>query len=356
VSETPVAIEGYPSQRIIIIASVLLLLVLQSVEAQIASPSQTGSRRINPRGFIPVNPPSTEETASPTARRPPPFRDNAVGPNFPRRPTPTVTPNTPSIRQIIATMSKLASAATLSATPRSIEIGQSVQFELVFPQPPPTSPDIHYGFDFDDSSETAWTSEPWTAYPYRSVGMHHASAMIRVGETLLGQNIFKADIEVHPRTNPTPTATASVPASPSPYSPSPTAILPGGFITATPRGNSINIASPTATLSPRKSGTVTPSPTLSDGRPSTKKSSPIYYIIGAGVGLVLLAYLLYPRPKPNLAMAARPTFHPHADWDAPQTPQNVAINYGLYFHSNLSAGQDSLATDGASSILRRKKQ
>jgi len=33
----------------------------------------------------------------------------------------------------------------------------------------------------------------------------------------------------------------------------------------------------------------------------------------------------------------------------------VTINYGLYFHSNVSAGQDRLETDGAS-ILRKKKQ
>jgi hypothetical protein len=34
----------------------------------------------------------------------------------------------------------------------------------------------------------------------------------------------------------------------------------------------------------------------------------------------------------------------------------VSINYGLYFHPNVSAGQDRLETDGASSILRKKKQ
>jgi hypothetical protein len=46
-----------------------------------------------------------------------------------------------------------------------------------------------------------------------------------------------------------------------------------------------------------------------------------------------------------------------SDWDAPQKPpENVSINYGLYFHPNVSAGQDRLETDGASSILRKKKQ
>jgi len=79
--------------------------------------------------------------------------------------------------------------------------------------------------------------------------------------------------------------------------------------------------------------------------------------IAVGFGVVALAYLVYPRSKLKAAMAARPTFCPHSDWDAPQRPpENVAINYGLYFHSNVSAGQDSLATDGANSILRKKKQ
>jgi hypothetical protein len=83
----------------------------------------------------------------------------------------------------------------------------------------------------------------------------------------------------------------------------------------------------------------------------------LWLYIAVGFGVVALAYLVYPRPKSKVAMAARPTFYPHPDWDAPQRrPQNVAINYGLYFHSNVSAGQDSLATDGASSILRKKKQ
>jgi len=84
----------------------------------------------------------------------------------------------------------------------------------------------------------------------------------------------------------------------------------------------------------------------------------LWLYIAVGLGVVALAYLVYQRAKSKIAMAARPTFYLHSDWDAPQTPpQNVAINYGLYFHANVSAGQDSLAaTDGASSILRKKKQ
>jgi len=83
----------------------------------------------------------------------------------------------------------------------------------------------------------------------------------------------------------------------------------------------------------------------------------LWLYIAVGLGVVALAYLVYPRPKSKVAMAAPPTFYPHSDWDAPQTPpKNVAINYGLYFHSNVSAGQDRIETDGASSILRKKKQ
>jgi hypothetical protein len=53
----------------------------------------------------------------------------------------------------------------------------------------------------------------------------------------------------------------------------------------------------------------------------------------------------------------KPTFHLHADWHEPQKPpENLAINYGLYFHSNVSAGRDQLQTDGTSLILRKRTQ
>jgi hypothetical protein len=82
----------------------------------------------------------------------------------------------------------------------------------------------------------------------------------------------------------------------------------------------------------------------------------LYIAVGL-LGVVALAYLVYPRSKLKAAMAARPTFYAHSDWKAPQkSPVNVSINYGLYFHPNVSAGQDRLQTDGASSILRKKKQ
>jgi hypothetical protein len=83
----------------------------------------------------------------------------------------------------------------------------------------------------------------------------------------------------------------------------------------------------------------------------------LWLYIAVGFGVVSLAYLVYQRGKSKIPIAAPPTFYLHSDWDAPQAPpKNVAINYGLYFHSNVSASQDRLATDGASSILRKKKQ
>jgi hypothetical protein len=81
----------------------------------------------------------------------------------------------------------------------------------------------------------------------------------------------------------------------------------------------------------------------------------LWLYIAVGLGVAALAYLVY--PKPRAVMTGPLTFYAHSDWDAPQAPpQNLTINYGLYFHSNVSAGQDRLETDGASSILRKKKQ
>jgi hypothetical protein len=83
----------------------------------------------------------------------------------------------------------------------------------------------------------------------------------------------------------------------------------------------------------------------------------LWLYIAVGLGAVSLAYLVYQRAKLKIPIAARPTFYANSDWDAPQRPpKNLAINYGLYFHFNLSAGQDRLETDGASSILRKKTQ
>ena len=88
-----------------------------------------------------------------------------------------------------------------------------------------------------------------------------------------------------------------------------------------------------------------------------RKSSWLWVYILAALAVLALAYLIFQRSKLKIPIAAQPTFHPHSDWDAPQTaPKNIAIKYGLYFHPNVAAGHDHLETDGASSILKKKKQ
>jgi hypothetical protein len=88
-----------------------------------------------------------------------------------------------------------------------------------------------------------------------------------------------------------------------------------------------------------------------------RRPSWLWVYILVVLAVVALAYLIFQKSKLKILMGAQPTFHPHSDWDAPQTaPKNLAINYGLYFHPNVSAGTDRLETDEPGSILRKKKQ
>jgi hypothetical protein len=83
----------------------------------------------------------------------------------------------------------------------------------------------------------------------------------------------------------------------------------------------------------------------------------LWLYLAVAVAVVGLASLIYAKWKPKVPIAGPLAFYPYSDWDAPQTsPKNVAIKYGLYFHPNVSAGQDRLKTDGASLILRKKTQ
>ena len=84
----------------------------------------------------------------------------------------------------------------------------------------------------------------------------------------------------------------------------------------------------------------------------------LWLYIAAGIfGVAALAYLGYAKSKLNVAIAARPAFYTHSDWNAPQNPPgNVAVNYELRFNSNVSAGQGRVEAQGASLIQRRKKQ
>jgi hypothetical protein len=83
----------------------------------------------------------------------------------------------------------------------------------------------------------------------------------------------------------------------------------------------------------------------------------LWLYIAVGLAIAVLAGLGYAKWKPTAVIAGPVAFYPHSDWDAPQTPpKNLGINYGLYFHSNVSAGQDRLENDGFNSILRKNKQ
>jgi hypothetical protein len=347
------------SRRIIIIASILFLLVLSPIQSQIPSPSQTPIQRVNP-GLIRIKPLPPAVTASPTIPRRPPFPNDALSPNVPLPPTATVAPRLPALPPIIERIQKLANTATLKVNPRSVKVGQSVQFELVFPQPLSSSPSIQYGFDFGDGSRMEWTSNPRTAHGYLSPRTYETSAVIRVrarGRVLDSRKIVGPQVAIVARSSPTRSATAPVPTRPSPFSPSATAIAAGGSITSTPPTRSNNVASPTATRSLRNRGTVTPSPIVSNGRPSPKKRSWLLYIVSAGLALLMLAYLMFPRSKPRIPSAPRPTFHPHPDWDEPQKPpENVTINYQLCFNANVSDGEHRIETDGPTLILRKAKQ
>jgi PKD domain len=226
---------------------------------------------------------------------------------------------------------------TLNVSPSPpIEVGKPVLFEVVLWQPPPPGWNLQYRFDFGDGTRTDWTSERNATHTYSSSGNGSYPVHVEIASTyrdrVMPAKAIDKNVDVIPPSNPTPTATASAPITPSPTS------------TYTP----IATAAPTAIPS------ITPIPTTPP-RPPSSKILWLYIVIGLAVSG--LAYLTYAKWKPKVAIAAPLAFHLHSDWDTPQKPpQNVAINYGLYFHSNVSAGQDSLATDGASSILRKKTQ
>ena len=83
---------------------------------------------------------------------------------------------------------------------------------------------------------------------------------------------------------------------------------------------------------------------------------PWLYIVAGAFAILGLAGLAYWKWKPKMPIVPSLAFYPHRDWDTPQMPpRNLSINYGLYFHPNVSAGQTGLEIDGASSILRRKQ-
>ena len=302
------------------------------------SPSKTPIERSNPRGPIRINPPTAGGTASPTIPRQPSFLDNALNPSLPRSPTPTVTPSPINEPRFIPRLD-------VSPSP-PVDVDQQVTFTVV----PKLPGAVEYRFNFGDGKTSEWITEPLKTHQYGATKLYFAYAEIRRPEGRLAFgtiNTARKEVEVRPRSSPTPSATASLPITPSPYSPSPTAIVPGGFITATPSVSRANVGSPIATRSPRKPTTVTASP-FSNGGPPQDKRWPIYYIVGAGVAAAALYGML---------KLIKPTFRPRWNRGEPQRPpENLTINYRLHFDSNVSRGQHWLEIDGPVLILRKTIQ
>jgi hypothetical protein len=308
--------------------------------------------------------------ASPGIRFRPPVPDiSASGPIRSRPPIPNISATPPlrfrpSIPDIIATpktrfvppipdvTASASTQPTLNVSPSPpVEAGKPVVFEVVLYQPPPPGWNLQYRFDFGDGTTTDWTSERQITHTYSSAGNRSYPVHVEIGSTyrdrVMPAKQIDQTIDVIAPLNPTPSATESVPITPSPIpetTPSPT-ISPSPTPTA--------FSSPSATVSPTE--TAFSSPATTSPPPSSSKM-PWLYIVGvfAAIGLARLAYAKW---KPKIPIVPPLAFYPHADWDAPQLPpKNMSIKYGLYFLPNVSASQDRLKTDGGGSILREKKQ
>jgi len=258
----------------------------------------------------------------------------------------TATPLIPLRPPVRDTTARPDNQPTLNVSPSPpIEIGKPVLFEVVLWQPPPPGWDLQYRFDFGDGTVTDWTPERQSTHIYSSPGNGSYPVHVEIASTyrdrVLPAKAIDKNLDVIQPSNPTPSATElpSITVSATPVTPSPTSPTP---------------ASPTATASP------TETPFISATTPPPASSSskvPWLYFAGGFFAAIALVTLVYRQWKPKVPIAAPLMFYPHADWDAPQTPpQNVAINYELHFNSNLSAGEDWLATDGATVILRKNKQ
>ena len=312
VSETPVVTETCGSRRLIIIGFVFVL-VLASAYSQIPSPSQTAIQWINPRAFVPTRP---------TPR-------DRVGPIFSRPPS-NVSTATPA--------SATPFQARLEVSPSTkVEVGQRIWFK-VFPQLP-SDLGVQYNFDFGDRSANVQTNDPQTPYAYNSSGWYRGSVEIRTrGGRLSLPRIFGPVVQVFSPSSPSPVTTVtSAPISPSP--PSHYSATPTPTATATATATRTPTATPTATaiLTPTATATATRTPTATPTATATPTPAPsnggsawwMFYVVSAG--LAAAALLLYRILK---WFAVQPTVHLHPDWDAPRkSEENLAINYGLYFHS-----------------------
>src|SRR4029077_4439851 len=247
--------------------------------------------------------------------------------------------------------SRARNQPTLNVSPSPpVEIGTPVLFEVILWQPPPPGWNLQYRFDFGDGTQTDWMSERQATHAYSTSGNGsypvHVEIASRYRDRVMPSKAIDKDVGVIPPSNPTPstTASAAITPSPSPITPSPTPITPSPTSTYAPSATAVPTAIPS----------ITPIPPLP---PPLRPSKMLWLYIAVGLVIAGLASFIYKKWKPKAGIAGPLAFYPHSDWDAPQKPpENVSINYGLYFHPNVSAGQDRLETDGASSILRKKKQ
>jgi hypothetical protein len=326
-----------------------------------AIPEITGSPTILFRPPIPditpvirFRPPISDITASPVIRVRPPIPDVTASPTIrlrPPIPDITASPTTPFRPPIPDITAQRGNQPTLNVSPSPpVELGKPVLFEVVLWQPPPPGWNLQYRFDFGDGRRTDWISERQVTHTYLSPRNGGYPVHVEIASTYRDRTMpskaIDQNVDVIAPSNPIPSATASagITPSPTPITPSPTPITPSPTSTYTP----IPTAVPTAIPS------ITPIPSPS---PPLRPSNLLWLYIAVGLAIAGLAYFVYAKWKPPAVIAGPPTFYAHSDWDAPQKPpENVAINYGLYFHPNVSAGQDRLETDGASPILRKKKQ
>ena len=273
-------------------------------------------------------PPSSPTPASATASVP-----ITPTPTAPRSIQVRLTPNTPHAR-----------------------VGEIVTFTI---SPVPDVPDLDYQFDAGDGSPIEHGNARTIRHTYRKPSDSYTASVILAGARSPG--VAKLAISADNPSSPSPVTTVtSAPISPSP--PSHYSATPTPTATATATATRTPTATPTATaiLTPTATATATRAPTATPTATATPTPIPsnggfawwIFYVVSAG--LAAAALLLYRILK---WFAVQPTVHLHPDWDAPRkSEENLAINYGLYFHSNISAGRDQLQTDGTSLILRKRTQ
>jgi hypothetical protein len=326
------------------------------------TPPQPPRNDVTGSPITPWRPPIPDITASPAIRFRPPIPDITASPPIRFRPPIPVVTASPIIRIRPPIPDITASATipfrppipdvtarggnqpTLNVTPSPpVEVGKPVLFEVVLWQPPPPGWNLQYRFDFGDGTRTDWISERQATHTYLTSGNGSYPVHVEIASTyrnrVMPAKAIDKDVGVIAPSNPTPSATAS-----APITPSPAPITPSPTPTYTPIATAVPTAIPSITPMP-------PPP------PPLRPSKMLWLYIAIGLAVAGLASFAYKKWKPKAVIAGPLAFYPHSDWDAPQKPpENVSIKYGLYFHPNVSAGQDRLETDGASSILRKKKQ